>query len=63
MIPIGLLVGAVMLALGGGGGAIYLGILAGIMGLPPAIAAATSIITALPALIMGSYSYYRRGIS
>lgn len=62
MIPIGLLVGAVMLALGGGGGAIYLGILAGIMGLSPAIAAATSIITALPALIMGSYSYYRRGM-
>ena len=47
MIPIGLLVGAVMLALGGGGGAIYLGILAGIMGLPPAIAAATSITACL----------------
>lgn len=62
MIPIGLLIGAVMLALGGGGGAIYLAILAGIMGLPPETAAATSIITALPALLMGAYSYYRRGM-
>lgn len=49
-----------MISLGGGGGAIYLGLLAGMMGLPPATAAATSIVTALPALIMGAYSYYRR---
>lgn len=60
MIPIGFIVGAVMISLGGGGGAIYLGILAGMMGLPPATAAATSIVTALPALVMGAYSYYRR---
>lgn len=60
MIIVGFIVGAVMIALGGGGGAIYLGILAGIMQLPPATAAATSIVTAFPALVVGAWSYYRR---
>lgn len=60
MILIGFAVGSVMIAMGGGGGAIYLGVLAGLMQLPPATAAATSIITALPALILGAWKYYQR---
>lgn len=60
LIIVGFVVGSLMIALGGGGGAIYLGILSGLMQLPPATAAATSIITALPALILGAWKYYQR---
>lgn len=56
----GLFVGTVMIALGGGGGSIYLGVLTGLVGLSPRTAAATSIITALPALAYGSFKYWRR---
>lgn len=60
LIAIGLAVGVFVISLGGGGGAIYLGVLTAIFQLPPASAAATSIVTALPALILGSISYYRK---
>lgn len=62
LIVIGLLVGVFVISLGGGGGAIYLGVLTAIFQLPPESAAATSIVTALPALILGSISYYRKGL-
>lgn len=62
MIVIGLAVGTFMIALGGGGGAVYLGVLTAVFGLSPVTAAATSIITALPALALGAWSYYRRGL-
>lgn len=62
LIIIGLAVGVFVISLGGGGGAIYLGVLTALFNLPPATAAATSIVTALPALILGSWSYYRRGM-
>lgn len=62
LIVVGLLVGVFVISLGGGGGAIYLGVLTALFNLPPATAAATSIVTALPALVLGSWSYYRRGM-
>lgn len=62
MIIVGLAVGIFVISLGGGGGAIYLGVLTGIFQLSPGAAAATSIVTSLPALVMGSWSYYRRGL-
>ena len=62
LIAVGLLVGVFVISLGGGGGAIYLGVLTALFNLPPATAAATSIVTALPALVLGSWSYYRRGM-
>lgn len=62
MVVVGLAVGIFVISLGGGGGAIYLGVLTAIFQLSPGAAAATSIVTSLPALIMGSWSYYRRGL-
>lgn len=62
MVIVGLAVGIFVISLGGGGGAIYLGVLTAIFQLSPVAAAATSIVTSLPALIMGSWSYYRRGL-
>lgn len=62
MIVVGLAVGIFVISLGGGGGAIYLGVLTAIFQLSPSAAAATSIVTSLPALIMGAWSYYRRGL-
>ena len=62
MVIVGLAVGIFVISLGGGGGAIYLGVLTAIFQLSPGAAAATSIVTSLTALIMGSWSYYRRGL-
>jgi Predicted permeases len=62
MVIVGLAVGIFVISLGGGGGAIYLGVLTAIFQLSPGAAAATSIVTSLPALITGSWSYYRRGL-
>ena len=62
MVIVGLAVGIFVISLGGGGGAIYLGVLTAIFQLSPGAAAATSIVTSLPALVMGSWSYYRRGL-
>lgn len=53
LILVGLAVGVFVISLGGGGGAIYLGVLTALFQLPPANAAATSIVTALPALVLG----------
>lgn len=62
LILIGIAVGIFIISLGGGGGAIYLGVLTAFFNLAPASAAATSIITALPALVIGSWAYYRKGL-
>lgn len=61
LILIGLVVGTFVVVFGGGGAAIYLGILTGIIGLPAASAASTSLVTVLPSLILGSWTYYRHG--
>ncbi|GEO69291.1 sulfite exporter TauE/SafE family protein [Levilactobacillus acidifarinae] len=58
---IGVVVGTFVIALGGGGAAIYLGILASGFHLSPAVAAATSIVTALPSIIIGTVGYFRQG--
>lgn len=60
LMVIGFLVGIFVISLGGGGGAIYLGVLSGLFQLAPRAAAATSIVTALPALVIGAWSYYRK---
>ncbi|MFT8993801.1 sulfite exporter TauE/SafE family protein [Lentilactobacillus hilgardii] len=61
LIFLGFLVGAFIISMGGGGGSFYLGILIGIAHLSPSSAAATSLFTALPALVVGTYSHYRTG--
>lgn len=61
-IVMGFVIGLVLLSLGGGGGAYYLGVLTSIFQLPPATAAATSIVTAFPALVLGCWNYYRKGL-
>jgi uncharacterized membrane protein YfcA len=60
LVVIGLLIGTIVILFGGGGAAIYLGILTGVFGLPAAAAAATSLVTVLPSLMMGSWRYYRQ---
>ncbi|MFT8459262.1 MAG: sulfite exporter TauE/SafE family protein [Liquorilactobacillus ghanensis] len=61
LILIGILVGIFVISMGGGGGAIYLGILTALFHLPAATAATTSLITAIPSLLLGAYAYYRQG--
>lgn len=61
LIFVGVLVGTFVIALGGGGAAIYLGILSSAFHLSPAVAAATSIVTALPSIIIGTIGYIRQG--
>lgn len=59
LLLIGLVVGFFVISMGGGA-AIYLGVLTTMFHLEPATAAATSLITALPSLILGSLGYYRQ---
>lgn len=58
-ITIGFLIGCLIMTLGGGGGAFYLGALTTIFGLDAATAASTSLVTSLLPLMVGVYSYYR----
>lgn len=57
---VGLIVGIIVISLGGGGGAIYLGLLASVFKISPLSAAATSLVTSLPSVIIGSIGYYRQ---
>lgn len=59
LIIVGFIIGTVVITLGGGGAAFYLGILTTVFGLGPASAAATSLVTSFPSLLIGSYSYFR----
>lgn len=61
LIVIGFVVGLFVISMGGGGAAIYLGVLTAVFHLTPARAAATSLITALPSLVIGSIGYFRQG--
>ncbi|MGX6427685.1 sulfite exporter TauE/SafE family protein [Levilactobacillus yonginensis] len=61
LVVIGFLVGLLVISTGGGGAAIYLGILTSVFGLAPAVAASTSLVTAFPSLIVGAYGHYRTG--
>lgn len=58
---LGFLVGSIIIAMGGGGGAFYLWILTSVAGVSVASATATSLFTALPALLVGVYSQYKTG--
>lgn len=59
LIITGFIIGTIVITLGGGGAAFYLGILTTVFGLGPASAAATSLVTSFPSLLIGSYSYFR----
>lgn len=61
LIVLGILIGTIVIATGGGGAAFYLGILSSLFNLPPATAAATSIVTAFPSLVIGTIAYIRQG--
>lgn len=61
LLIIGFIVGMVVISMGGGGAAIYLGLLSSVFDLSPSAAAATSLITVVPSLLLGAYGYYREG--
>ncbi|WP_334333477.1 MULTISPECIES: sulfite exporter TauE/SafE family protein [unclassified Companilactobacillus] len=61
LIILGTLIGTIVIALGGGGAAFYLGILTSLFHLAPATAATTSIVTALPSLLIGTIIYIKQG--
>ena len=58
---IGFFIGLIIVSLGGGGGAMYVGILSGLCGLPPDVAASTSLVTAMPTTLAGTLSHWRAG--
>nr|WP_276551008.1 sulfite exporter TauE/SafE family protein [Limosilactobacillus fermentum] len=55
------LIGFFVISTGGGGAALYLGVLTGLCGLSAAHAVDTSLLTAIPALCFGALSFYRHG--
>lgn len=57
----GFLVGLLIISLGGGGGAIYVGILTAFFNIPPAVAASTSLATIIPTTASGAFSHWRAG--
>ncbi|MDN6899515.1 sulfite exporter TauE/SafE family protein [Oenococcus sicerae] len=61
LVILGFLVGSLVISIGGGGGAFYLGILTSIVGLSAVNAAATSLYVSLPSLIIGCLSYWHTG--
>lgn len=61
LLVLGFIVGLLIIAMGGGGGAYYLWILTNVAHVSAASATATSLFTALPALLVGAYSHYRAG--
>lgn len=61
LLLIGFIIGIFVISMGGGGAAFYLGVLTSMFGLSAASATATSLITALPSLILGAFTYYRQG--
>lgn len=58
---IGFVIGILTIFLGGGGGAIYVGILTAVFHIPPAIAASTSLATIVPTTAAGSFSHWKAG--
>ncbi|MDD9150319.1 MULTISPECIES: sulfite exporter TauE/SafE family protein [unclassified Sporolactobacillus] len=58
---VGLLVGIFIVSLGGGGGAIYVGILMTLFHISPEVAASTSLATMIPTLAAGTYSHWKAG--
>lgn len=58
---IGFLIGLLIISIGGGGGAFYVGILTIIFNVPPAIAASTSLATIIPTTAAGAFSHWKSG--
>ena len=58
---VGFLAGMLIISLGGGGGAVYVGVLTGLCGIAPDVAASVSLATAIPTTLMGAFSHYRAG--
>lgn len=61
LILAGFVIGVFVLSTGGGGAAIYLGILTSFFHLSAPLAAATSLLTAFPSLCVGAFGHYRAG--
>ena len=55
----GFLIGFFVISTGGGGAALYLGVLTGLCGLSAAHSVDTSLLTAIPALCFGALPFYR----
>lgn len=58
---VGFVVGLLIISLGGGGGAVYVGILTAFFNIPPAIAASTSLATTIPTTAVGTFSHWKAG--
>lgn len=58
---VGFVVGLLIVSLGGGGGAVYVGILTVFFHIPPAIAASTSLATTIPTTAVGAFSHWKAG--
>ncbi|CAB1250109.1 sulfite exporter TauE/SafE family protein [Clostridium sp. MT-14] len=58
---VGFAVGLLIISLGGGGGAVYVGILTAFFNIPPAIAASTSLATIIPTTAVGTLSHWKAG--
>ncbi len=58
---IGFLAGFLVISFGGGGGAIYVGVLTALCGIPPALAASTSLATIIPTTLVGALGHIRAG--
>ncbi|MCK9182623.1 MAG: sulfite exporter TauE/SafE family protein [Fibrobacteraceae bacterium] len=58
---VGFVVGLLIISFGGGGGAIYVGILTVFFNIPPEIAASTSLATTIPTTAVGTFSHWKAG--
>ncbi|WP_125590140.1 sulfite exporter TauE/SafE family protein [Companilactobacillus jidongensis] len=61
LVIIGFVIGVFVLSTGGGGAAFYLGVLTSVFHLSAPVAAATSLLTAFPSLVVGAFGHYRTG--
>lgn len=58
---LGFITGLLIISLGGGGGAVYVGALTSVFNIPPAIAASTSLATVIPTTAVGALSHWKAG--
>lgn len=58
---VGFIVGLLIISFGGGGGAVYVGILTAFFNISPAIAASTSLATTIPTAAVGTFSHWKAG--
>lgn len=60
LVVCGFLVGVFVVSMGGGGGAIYVGLLISLFHVSPAIAASTSLATMVPTTAIGTWSHWKQ---